>query len=109
MMTRLFSPARITGLVPCAALLAGVVGCGRMAMSPEEAMPLAEHNYRRFSGAGGGGGIFDAAKRALDKMGAVITGERRGESLHGKLDVARQQVYVYLKIERGNRVDQEER
>lgn len=104
MMTRRFSAARITGLVSCAALLAGLVGCGRMAMSPEEAMPLAEHNYRRFSGAGGSGGIFDAARQALDRMGAVITGERRGESLHGKLNVARQQAYIYLKIARGNRV-----
>ena len=65
-------------------------------------MPLTQHDFRRFSG--GTARIFDVAKQALDKMGFVVTGERPGEGIHGRADIARQPVFVYIRIAGGNRV-----
>ena len=101
------SCSRIMGLACCGAAIlssaAGVVGCGGAVRRPEEWMPLTEHNYRRF--AGGTARIYDAAKQAMDTMGAVVTSERvdKGQ-IHGRLEIARQPVYLYVKIAGGNRV-----
>ena len=109
MTTGRLSHARIIGLAGLAcrgALVAGVLvlsaGCTGPVRRPEESMPLTRHNFRRFSG--GTARIFDVAKQALGKMGVLVTGERPGEAIHGSVDIARQAVFVYVKIAGGNRV-----
>ena len=93
----------LSGVACCGAVLAGVVGCGGTVRRPEGWMPLTEQNYRRFSG--GTARIYAAAKQAMDKMGVLVTGERADRNqIHGKLDIARQPVHLYVKISSGNRV-----
>jgi hypothetical protein len=106
MTTGRLSHARIIGLACRGALVAGVLlsssGCTGAVTRPEESMPLTQHNFRRFSG--GTARIFDMAKQALGKMGVLVTGERPGEAIHGRVDIARQPVFVYVRIAGGNRV-----
>ncbi len=97
------SLTRTMWLACCGAMLAPLVGCGGAVRRPEESMPLTRHDFRRFSG--GTARIYDAAKLAMDKMGALVTGERAAKGqIHGKLDIARQPVHLYVKVAGGNRV-----
>jgi len=94
--------SRWLAAVRFSAMLALAAGCGAPAVAPEEEMPLQEQVFRRFSGSSSA--IYSASKKALDRLGVQVTGEREGAIICGKLDIARKPVFVSVKLASANRV-----
>lgn len=83
------------------ALVAVTIGCGSSSTVQEE-LSLQEQIFRRYPGSTGS--IYAASKKALDRLGIQITGERENSLLCGKFDLARRPVFVSVKVSSGNRV-----